>query len=382
LKPVYLLVAVLFQLFTVTLYTTVYAVTVVPAPPKINAKSYLVSDFNSGKILVEENIDEKLEPASLTKMMTVYIVAGELAAGNIHLEDMVDVSEKAWRMEGSRMFIEVGKQVSVSDLLKGVIIQSGNDASVALAEYVAGGEDVFAEVMNQQARQLGMNHTSFQNSTGLPHADHYTTARDLAILTKALITNFPDIYSWHAVKEFSFNEITQHNRNRMLWRDDTVDGVKTGHTESAGYCLVVSAKRDDMRLISVIMGSDSEEARARSTQSILSYGFRFFETHKLYPSNGLITTGKVWKGDAEQLGLGVTEDLYITIPRGKYNDLETEFNLNRTIIAPVARGEVEGTVKVILEGTVLEEKPLIALESVNEGSIFQRLKDEIQLLFE
>ena len=294
------------------------AATVVPAHPKIKANSYLVMDFHSGNYLVSENIDERVEPASLTKMMTVYVVANELEEGVISSDEMVLISEKAWRMEGSKMFIEVNKKVSVDDLLKGVIIQSGNDASIALAEHVAGTEDAFAQLMNQHAVELGMAGTNFVNSSGLPHQDHYTTARDMATLANVLITKFPDIYALHAVKEFTFNDIKQTNRNLLLWRDDTVDGIKTGHTESAGYCLVSSAKRGDMRLISVVMGTDSAEARARSSQSIMNFAFRFYETHKLYSADESITKGKLWKGEVEEIDLGIREDMYITIPRGTY----------------------------------------------------------------
>ncbi|MFQ5659530.1 MAG: D-alanyl-D-alanine carboxypeptidase family protein [Gammaproteobacteria bacterium] len=358
------------------------AATIVPAPPMIKASSYLVMDYYSHKMLVSENIDERVEPASLTKMMTVYVAAGELAAGNISLDDMVEVSEKAWRMPGSRMFIEVDKKVSVDNLLKGIIVQSGNDASVALAEHIAGSEDAFTDMMNHQAAGLGMTGSHFMNSTGLPHENHYTTARDMAILASALIRDHPEIYAYHSMKEFTFNGIKQHNRNRLLWNGDGVDGVKTGHTESAGFCLVASARRGNMRLISVVMGTDGEQARVRSSRSILNFGFRFYETHKLYNANETITTGKIWKGLTDSLDLGIVDDLYITIPRGKYKKLDASVELDSTIIAPVARGDVRGKLRVILEGKELVNKPLIALHSVAEGSLFNRLKDEVELFFE
>ncbi|MEE8320566.1 MAG: D-alanyl-D-alanine carboxypeptidase family protein, partial [Gammaproteobacteria bacterium] len=288
---------------------------IVPAPPRIKAISYLVMDHESGQILVAENIDEKLPPASLTKIMTVYVVAHELKSGKIRFDDKVVVSENAWRMPGSRMFIEVEKEVSVEDLLKGVIVQSGNDASVALAEYVSGSEDVFANMMNQHVARLGLSNTHFINSTGLPDEQHYTTARDMSTLAMAFIRDFPEIYEWHSIREFTFNGIKQHNRNKLLWRDQSVDGFKTGHTEEAGYCLVASAKRDNTRLISVVLGSDGTNARAKASQSLLNFGFRFYETHKLYGTNEVITSIKIWKGETDVLDLGIDHDLYITVPR-------------------------------------------------------------------
>ena len=363
-------------------FSTAQAVVVVPAPPKIQSTSYLVMDFQSDDLVVSENVDMRVEPASLTKIMTVYVAAEELASGNIKLDDKVTVSEKAWRMEGSRMFIEVNKEVSVEDLLKGIIIQSGNDASVALAEYIAGTEEVFAQVMNQYAKKLGMVNTNFVNSTGLPDENHYTTAHDMAILAKALISRHPDIYVLHSIKEFTYNDIKQHNRNSLLWREDGVDGIKTGHTASAGYCLVASAMRDGMRLISVVMGTENENARIQSTQSLLSFAFRFFETHKLYSANEVIQSGKVWKGDSESVDLGVDKDLYITIPRGSYKQLVAAIDLEPTIIAPVEKGIVKGRLTVTLEDREIINQPLITLQSVGEGSFIDRIKDELKLFFE
>jgi D-alanyl-D-alanine carboxypeptidase (penicillin-binding protein 5/6) len=356
-------------------------VLIVPAPPKIKANSYMVLDFNSNQILVKENIDEKLPPASLTKIMTVYVVCHELKAGNIQLDNKVLVSEKAWRMTGSRMFIEVGKEVSIEDLLKGVIIQSGNDASVALAEYISGSEDVFASVMNKYAKRLGMTNTNYVNSTGLQDDQHYTTARDLAILSKAFISEFPDIYSWHSIREFTFNGIKQYNRNKLLWSDQA-DGIKTGHTEAAGYCLVASAKRDDMRLISVVLGSEGSNARTKATQSLLNYSFRFYETHKLYSSNDVITSIKIWKGETDTLDLGIDHDLYVTVARGQYKHLNTDVEVNPKIVAPVKRGDQKGELKVTLSGETLVIDSLIALQSVTEGNLFNRVKDNVLLLFE
>jgi len=355
---------------------------IVPAPPTIKASSYVVMDFNSGDILVEQNTEEKLPPASLTKIMTIYVVASELANGKISLEDEVLVSEKAWRTEGSRMFIEVNKKVKLDDLLHGVIIQSGNDASVALAEYISGTEGVFADLMNKHAEQLGMNSSHFVNSTGLPDPDHYTTASDLAKLAQALIRDYPEVYELHKIKEFTFNKIKQHNRNKLLWRDRSVDGIKTGHTEEAGYCLVASATSEGMRLISVVMGTDGMNARAKASQAILNYGFRFFETHKLYSVGDLITSVKVWKADIDNLNLSINKDIYITVPRGQYEKLEPVVEVDKKIMAPVNKGDQKGVLNIMLENKNITTVPLLALESIAEGGIVNRLKDEVYLLFE
>jgi serine-type D-Ala-D-Ala carboxypeptidase (penicillin-binding protein 5/6) len=355
---------------------------IVPAPPTIKASSYVVMDFNSGDILVEQNTEQKLPPASLTKIMTIYVVASELENGKISLEDEVLVSEKAWRTEGSRMFIEVNKKVKLDDLLHGVIIQSGNDASVALAEYISGTEGVFADLMNKHAEQLGMNNSHFVNSTGLPDPDHYTTASDLAKLAQALIRDYPEVYELHKIKEFTFNKIKQHNRNKLLWRDRSVDGIKTGHTEEAGYCLVASAVRDGMRLISVVMGTDGMNARAKASQAILNYGFRFFETHKLYSAGDLITSVKIWKADIDNLNLSVNKDIYITVPRGQYEKLEPVVEVDKKIMAPVNKGDQKGVLNIMLENKNITTVPLLALESIVEGGIVNRLKDEVYLLFE
>jgi D-alanyl-D-alanine carboxypeptidase (penicillin-binding protein 5/6) len=355
---------------------------IVPAPPEINAVSYLLMDYNSGSILAGKDIDKRVEPASLTKIMTTYVVSNEIYEGNIGLEDMVRISEKAWRMEGSRMFIEVDKEVSVEDLLKGVIIQSGNDASVALAEYIAGTEEVFATLMNQYAQRLGMNSTLFTNSTGLPDENHYSTARDLSILATAIIRDHPEIYAWHAIREYTFNDITQPNRNLLLWRDDSVDGIKTGHTESAGYCLVASARREGMRLITVVMGTDGMESRARATQSLFGYAFRFFETHKFYSSGDEVTTTEIWKGAAETLSVGVDQDLWLTVPRGQLKNIKPVIDLTPTIIAPVDALSVHGQVKLMLDDNELAAMPLVALQEVPEGGIIERIKDEIRLFFQ
>lgn len=358
------------------------AAPIVPAPPSLEAKSYLVMDFQSGRMLVQEKVDERMEPASLTKIMTAYVVASELALGHVKPDDMVTVSERAWRMEGSKMFIEVGKKVSVADLLKGVVIQSGNDASVALAEHVAGSEEAFATMMNQHAARLGMKGTHFVNSTGLPDPNHYTTARDLAVLAAALIRDFPDEYALHSIKEFTYNGITQRNRNDLLFEDAGVDGVKTGHHETAGYCLIASAVRDGMRVITVVMGTDGPKSRTRATEALLNFAFRFYETRKLYAGNEKITTSKVWKGAVDSLELGIADDLYVTVPRGSFDQLETATDVDKTIIAPVSKGAVQGTLRVRVEGEELAKRPLIALNAVLSGTLFSRLKDDLSLFFQ
>ncbi len=353
----------------------------VPAAPTLGAESYILVDFNSGRVLVEHNADLRVEPASITKLMTAYVVFHELDEGNITLQETVPISEKAWRTGGSRMFIDPKMQVSVEDLIRGMVIQSGNDACVALAEHVAGSEEAFAELMNMYAQRLGMTATNFRNSTGLPDPDHYTTARDIAILSAATIRDFPDFYGWYSEKEFTFNNIRQHNRNTLLWRDPAIDGLKTGHTEAAGYCLAASAKRDGMRLISAVMGSSSESSRASETQTLLNYGFRFFETHRLYSAGEILNRSRVWKGDSEKVSLGLLEDLYITIPRGSYGQLEAVMDVDASIVAPLDKGSQHGAVRVNLAEEEMLQAPLVALESVNEGSLFQIAKDHILQLF-
>jgi len=294
----------------------------------------------------------------------------------------VTVSEKAWRTPGSRMFIEVGKQVSVEDLLKGMIIQSGNDATVALAEYIAGSEETFAALMNRHAEEIGLQGSHFTNSTGLPDPDHYMTARDIARITELLIADFSEYYQWYSQKEFTFNEITQYNRNKLLWRDDSVDGVKTGHTESAGYCLVTSAVKDNMRLITVVLGTKSENARADASQALLNFGFRFYETHKLYDAGASLTTTRIWKGSTDSVSLGLNGPLYVTIPRGQYKSLDASMTIDNQITAPVTRGQALGTVQVQLGDELIAEHELIALQGVDEGSLWQRIVDEALLYFE
>ena len=354
----------------------------VPAPPIIGATSYLMIDSKSGQELAALKPDTPVPPASLTKLMTTYVVFHAIADGRISLDDEVTVSEKAWRMQGSRMFIEVGNRIQVRDLLLGVIVQSGNDASVALAEYVAGSESVFAEMMNQFAQQLGMTSTHFVNATGWPDDNHYSTARDLAILARALIEEFPEHYKWHAIKEFKWGDITQPNRNRLLWRDDSVDGLKTGHTEAAGYCLVASAERDGMRVISVVLGTGSDKARIDGSQALINYGFRFFETRLLYEAGEEITQARVWKSANEFSPLGVMEDLYITVPRGTYDSLESVLNMPAVIEAPVATGQPLGEIKVSLNGEPVLQEQLRALSDNPSGSFWQRTVDTVMLWLE
>jgi serine-type D-Ala-D-Ala carboxypeptidase (penicillin-binding protein 5/6) len=355
---------------------------VTPPAPTIEATAYILQDFHTGKVLAENNADAKLAPASLTKIMTVYVVFKELSNGHLHLEDMATISEKAWKTSGSRMFIELGNQVKIEDLLKGVIVQSGNDASVALAEHVAGDDTTFADMMNQHATRLGMTNSHFKNSDGLPMEDHYTSARDLAILTAALIKEFPDYYRWFSQKEFTFNKITQQNRNKLLSRDESVDGVKTGFTDDAGYCLVASALREDMRLISVVMGAKSTNARANQNQNLLNYGFRFFESHRLYQGKTSLQEARIWKGASKTIPLGLAEDLYATIPRRHYNELKAVITVDKKITAPVKEGAKLGSVKVTLKDEVIADKDLIALKAVDKGNIFRRLYDGVMLMIE
>ncbi|RPH97292.1 MAG: D-alanyl-D-alanine carboxypeptidase [Lysobacterales bacterium] len=354
----------------------------VPAPPQIGAKSYILMDFNSGRVLVESNPDLRVEPASITKLMTAYVVFTELAKGKIALDQTVPVSETAWRTGGSRMFVDPTMQVSVEDLLRGMVIQSGNDASVALAEYVAGTEQAFAGLMNHFSEQLGMRDTHFMNATGLPDPEHYTTARDVAILSLATIRDFPDFYSWYAEKEFTFNGIRQHNRNTLLWRDPAIDGLKTGHTESAGFCLAASAMRDGMRLISVVMGSASEASRASETQTLLNYGFRFFETVQLYQAGQELAKTRVWKGTVEEVPLGPGDPLFVTIPRGRYADLDAQVQMQPQLTAPLAAGTVVGQVEVRLGEELIASRDLQALSAVDEAGFFGSAWDGLLLWFD
>ncbi len=353
-----------------------------PAAPSVAASSYFLMDFDSSRVLAEKDPDKRVAPASLTKIMTVYVVFRELKAGHLALDEKVTISQNAWETGGSKMFVEVNKQVPVEDLLQGVVIQSGNDASVALAEHVAGSEQTFATMMNEQASRLGMVNSHFENATGLPSPNHYSSARDLALLAQALIREFPDYYRWDSQKEFTYNGITQQNRNQLLWRDPSVDGVKTGFTDDAGYCMVASAKREDMRLISVVMGTASPNARANESQSLLNYGFRFFETHKLYDAGTPLSEARVRKGETSKLSVGVAETIYVTGPRKHFNELKAESQVDKAIIAPINKGDTVGTLNVTLGGETILSKPLVAMDSIPEGGLFRRLYDAVLVLLE
>jgi len=351
----------------------------VPAAPQLGAESYLLMDFNSGRILVEQNPDSQVEPASITKLMTSYVVFRELDEGNITLDETAAVSERAWRTGGSRMFIEPDMQVTVEDLIRGMIIQSGNDACVALAEHIAGSEEAFASLMNHYADVLQMTGTHFMNSTGLPDPQHYTTARDIVLLSAAIIGEFPEYYTWYSEKEFTFNNIRQHNRNTLLWRDPAIDGLKTGHTEAAGYCLATSAKRDGMRLLSAVMGSSSESSRASESQTLLNYGFRFFETVQLYQAGQELARSHVWKGLTEEVALGLEQALFATIPRGRYDDLDAQVEMQTELSAPLDAGVTVGTISVHLGEELIASRDLITLGAVEEAGFFGRSWDSLRI---
>ncbi|WP_394178912.1 D-alanyl-D-alanine carboxypeptidase family protein [Marinomonas posidonica] len=357
------------------------APSLIPTPPQLSASSYILMDAYTGDVLVSHNADEELPPASLTKLMTAYIIEYELARGNLSFSDQVSVSEKAWRMEGSRMFIREGTRVSLEDLMRGIIIQSGNDASVAAAEYVAGSESAFADLMNQHAQLLGMKNSHFVNATGFPAEGHYSSAHDLAKLSRATILQFPENYKMYAEKEFTYNNIKQPNRNKLLWRDKTVDGLKTGHTEEAGYCLAASAVRNGTRLITVVMGTKSDQARATESQKLLDYGFRYYETRKLYSRGQVVNNAKVWGGSQSNVKVGFAEDVLVTIPRQQGDSLPATLDMMEEITAPIAVGDVLGKVIVGTEGNILLEQPVVALEAVEEGGFFKRMFDKIRLFF-
>ena len=354
---------------------------IIPAAPQIGAESYLVIDAATGDVLASENARMRLPPASLTKIMTSYIIADEIEQGRITLDDRVPISVKAWRMEGSRMFVREGTEVSVADLLRGIVIQSGNDASVAMAEYIAGDEEAFAGLMTQTAKSLGMNNTNFMNATGLPDEMHYTTAEDLAILTRALINRFPEHYAIYSEKYFSYNDIRQANRNALLWRDDSVDGVKTGHTQAAGYCLVASAMENDTRLISVVMGARDERTRAAESQKLLNYGFRYYETVNLYAARASLKRVRVWSGLHESLEVGLDDAITLTIPRGGRDQLKAEINLQDVIEAPIERGQTLGALTLSLGDEMLVERPVVALNPVQAAGWLSSTLDDVQLMF-
>ncbi|BCA95695.1 D-alanyl-D-alanine carboxypeptidase [Legionella antarctica] len=354
---------------------------VTPAAPTLNAKAYILIDVNSGKIIAEKNSEERLPPASLTKMMTLYVLSNALHHEQIHLKDSVRVSRDAWKIGGSRMFIKEGQQVSVEDLLKGIIVDSGNDACVAMAEHVGGTENAFTDIMNQQAQNLGMTNSHFTDSTGLPDPGLYTTAKDLAILGRALVTDFPQYYSWYKQKWFTYNGIRQPNRNRLLWRDNQVDGLKTGHTSEAGFCLVSSAKRDNMRLLAVVLGEPNESSRADDSEKLLNYGFRFFETHQLYKSGQSITEMPLYKGTVDKVAVGLTDDQFITIPTGQYQRLNISTKIPSHLQAPITKGDKVGDLVVTYDNNIITTRPLYALQTVESGGFFTRAIDAIRLTF-
>ncbi len=357
------------------------AATALPPPPQLSARSFIVLDHESGRVLAALDPDSRQEPASLTKLMTAYGVFKALQEGRLQLGDMVTISENAWQQEGSKMFIEVGKQVSVENLIEGMIVQSGNDATVALAEKVGGNEPTFVQMMNTYAKQLGMSGSHFTNSAGMPGPEHYMTARDAATLSSALIHEFPEYYKWYSQKEFTWNGITQQNRNGLLWRDPTVDGIKTGHTESAGYCLITSAKRDGMRLVTVVLGADSMRAREDASSALLSYGFNFFETKRIYAAGEALTQMRVWKGKQDDVGLTVGRDLYVTNQRGHVSSVKAEFELPETLVAPLARNKPVGKAKVIVDGQTIATYDLFPAADVAEAGFFGRAWDSLRLLF-
>lgn len=358
--------------------TALHSAPLIPAAPKLAASAFYLIDAHSGKVIASKNADQRVPPASLTKMMTSYIVAQEVSKGRVSLDDMVPVSVTAWKKGGSKMYIREGTKVKLSDLLKGIIIQSGNDASIAVAEFIAGSEEGFAELMNHQALQLGMHDTHYVNATGWPAEGHYSTAKDLAILGVAVARDFPEHYKIYSQKYFTYNNIRQPNRNKLLWADSTVDGLKTGHTEEAGYCLVASAVRKNMRLVSVVMGAQSEKSRAQESQKLLNYGFRFYQTHRLYGRDEKIHEGRIWGGTQDSLQLGVRDDLYVSIARGEYNNLKPTIELNGVINAPIKKGQELGVIRVMLEGELVTQRPLISLSDVERGGLMKRMGDSAE----
>lgn len=353
---------------------------VVPNPPHVAGSAYFLVDVDSAKVLAEKDANKKLPPASLTKMMTLYVVSHALKNGQIKLDDKVRISKKAWAIEGSRMFVKEGQQVTVENLLKGAIVDSGNDACIALAEFIAGDEKSFTQIMNQQAKELGMKNSHFTDSTGLPNKDHYSTAHDLAILARAIVKDFPEYYHWYKQKWFTFNGIRQANRNRLLWRSPYVDGIKTGHTKEAGYCLAASAKRDNNRLISIILGSPSETVRADSSQRLLQYGFRFYETHELYPAKTQISTIKVWRGDKNNIPVGIRKPLFITLPKGEFKNLSVSIKAPSNLSAPIKNEQVVGSLLISLNGQLITKpKELIALSDVKKSGFLGQFSDGVKM---
>lgn len=352
-----------------------------PTPPNLDVKGYVLMDAYSGRVLAEKNADTRMAPASLTKLMTMYVISHALKSGTIHLDDKVRISTKAWQTGGSRMFVKVNDEVPVSQLLKGIVVASGNDASVAMAEYVAGSEDSFAGMMNTEAHALNMNNSHFVDSNGLPNPNHYSTPRDLALLAQAIIKHFPEDYKLYSEKWFVYNNIRQPNRNRLLWRFQYADGLKTGHTDDAGYCLVGSALKDGTRLVSVVMGAPNDNVRTEASIQLLTYGFRFFETHKLYNAGAALTQARVWRGEKKEIPLGLAEDLVVTMPNGQYKNVQANIQLNDSIKAPIVKGQQYGTINIVLNNQVLVSKPLIALANDEKGGMWRNMTDSIHFGF-
>jgi D-alanyl-D-alanine carboxypeptidase (penicillin-binding protein 5/6) len=353
----------------------------VPAPPPIAAKAYLLMDFNSRRVLVQHNPGQRIEPASLTKLMTAYLAFAAIRQKTLKPDQIVPVSTRAWKTEGSRMFIDPKKPVTVDELLRGVIVQSGNDACIALAEAIAGTEEVFVQMMNREAQRLGMKNTNFVNSTGLPHPQHYTTAFDLSLLAAAIILDFPEYYPLYSIKDYRYNNITQSNRNRLLWVDPAVDGIKTGHTESAGYCLITSARRGPRRLVSVVLGASSESVRATESQKLLNYGFQFYDTVKLYDRNQAVSSVRVWKGSENEVKAGFPYELYVSVPKGTADKLKATVETQQPLLAPIASGQKLGVLRVELDGKPHGEYPVVALQEVPLAGILGRGWDSLRLLF-
>lgn len=380
-------IATIFKQLTlsITLITSVYSASaqeIVPSPPELAAKSYVLMDAATGQVLINNNGDQRLPPASLTKLMTAYIATLEMKKGQVHGTDLVPISEKAWKTGGSKMFVEVGKQVPLDTLLHGIIIQSGNDASVAVSEYLAGSEEVFADIMNKTAQQLGMQNSHFMNATGLPLEGHYSSAHDMAILARAIIYEDPAHYAIYKQKEFLWNNIKQTNRNLLLWRDSTVDGLKTGHTDEAGYCMVASAVRNNLRLIAVLFGTNSEKARAEETQKLLTYGFRFYENKTFIKKDTSLTKIRVWKGTASEVNAGLANDLSLTLLKPQFNGLQAQVTTVKQLVAPVQAGQVVGKVEIkTANNQVITSVDLVALQSVDQAGFFKRIWDSIVLFF-
>ena len=372
------------SLFASLLFSSTFTLAAqIAPPPTLAVKAYLLQDFNSGTAIAAYKKDERIEPASLTKIMTAYVVFSAIQQGHLKLDQTLPVSEKAWKIEGSKMFIEPNKPVTVDELLHGTIIQSGNDSSIALAEGVAGAEEQFADMMNKQAAKLGMKNTHYMNATGLPDSNHYTTANDLALLASALIRDFPLEYRrLYSVKEYTYNKITQPNRNRLLWLDANVDGMKTGHTESAGYCLISSSKRGDTRLVSVVLGAVSESMRATESQKLLNYGFQFYQSTLVYKQAQTINTLRVFKGQEKAVAATVAKDFYLTLPKGDYAKVKASMTSQQPLIAPIKAGQVIGKITFTLDGKIINEQKLLAARSVEQAGFFGRITDSIRLMLQ